>query len=65
MSDIRTASDVRPSATSGDGRHLVGTHDAQSWNHERDEVFFLITQRLFAPAFLSGASALLSTYDDV
>jgi len=33
------------------------------WSDERDVAFFRITSRVFPPAFLAGASALLASYD--
>src|SRR4051812_1993717 len=35
-----------------------------AWNADLDEPFFRACRRLFPPAFLTGASALLASYDD-
>lgn len=35
-----------------------------TWNDDRDGAFFRITATLFPPAFTSGASVLLASYDD-
>lgn len=35
-----------------------------SWTDERDGAFFSIVQNLFRPAFTSGATALLMSYDE-
>jgi hypothetical protein len=37
----------------------------ETWNDERDSTFFRIVADLFPAAFVAGASALLSSYDDV
>lgn len=34
------------------------------WTEERDGAFFAIVQNLFRPAFTSGATTLLMTYDE-
>ena len=36
-----------------------------AWTAERDEAFFRIVQALFPPAWLSAASGLLASYDDI
>ena len=37
----------------------------ETWNDERDAVFFRIVADLFPAAFVAGAGALLASYDDV
>ena len=64
MSDIRTANTDRSAATAGGPSTENAAADCQTWDHERDEMFFLVVQRLFSPTFLAGATALLSSYDE-